>query len=73
MVSDLVDDDSTVRVNRKQELVVQKEQAGGNAMIGICYLLEAEAAIVRSVWKNWEEIPDTTERSGRKPYTGKTE
>ena len=46
MVSDLVDDDSTVRVNRKQELVVQKEQAGGNAMIGICYLLEAEAAIV---------------------------
>ena len=39
MVSDLVDDDSTVRVNRKQELVVQKEQAGGNAMIGICYLL----------------------------------
>ena len=47
MVSDLVDDDSTVRVNRKQELVVQKEQAGGNAMIGICYLLEAEAAIVR--------------------------
>ena len=47
MVSDLVDDDSTVRVNRKQELVVQKEQAGGNAMIGICYLLEAEAETVR--------------------------
>ena len=47
MVSDLVDDDSTVCVNRKQELVVQKEQAGGNAMIGICYLLEAEAEIVR--------------------------
>lgn len=47
MVSDLVDDDSTVRVNRKQELVVQKEQAGGNAMIGICYLLKAEAEIVR--------------------------
>ena len=47
MVSDLVDDDSTVRVNRKQELVVQKEQACGNAMIGICYLLETEAEIVR--------------------------
>ena len=47
VVSDLVDDDSTVRVNRKQELVVQKEQAGGNAMIGICYLLETEAEIVR--------------------------
>lgn len=47
MVSDLVDDDSTVRVNRKQELVVQKEQAGGNAMICICYLLETEAEIVR--------------------------
>ena len=47
MVSDLVDDDSTVRVNRKQELVVQKEQAGRNAMIGICYLLETEAEIVR--------------------------
>lgn len=53
MVSDMVDDDSTVRVNRKQELVVQKEQAGGNAMIGICYLLEAEAAIVR---KRLEEL-----------------
>lgn len=47
MVSDLVDDDSIVRVNRKQELVVQKEQAGGNAMIGICYLLETEAETVR--------------------------
>lgn len=47
MVSDLVDDESIVRVNRKQELVVQKERMGGNAMIGICYLLEAEAEIVR--------------------------
>ncbi len=74
MVSDLVDDDSTVRVNRKQELVVQKE--AGRRKRDDRHLLSAGNRKRRScgsVWKNWEEIPDTTERSGRKPYTGKTE
>ncbi len=47
MVSDLVDNDSTVRVNRKMELVSVPDHTGGNAMIGICYLVEEDAAVVR--------------------------
>ncbi len=47
MVSDLVDDDSWVRVNRKMELVSVPDNASGNAMIGICYLTEEKAASVR--------------------------
>jgi len=46
-VSDMVDDESTVRINRKMELVSVKEGKAGNAMIGIAYLLEDEASIVR--------------------------
>ncbi|WP_312700200.1 phosphotransferase [Sedimentibacter sp.] len=46
-VSDAVDDDSTVRINRKMELVSVEEGKSGNAMIGISYLLEDEAAIIR--------------------------
>ena len=46
-VSDMVDDESTVRVNRKMELVAVEEGKAGNAMIGIAYLLEKEAAVVR--------------------------
>ena len=42
MVSDLVDNDSAVRVNRKMELVSISGSAGGNSMIGICYLLKAD-------------------------------
>lgn len=47
MVSDLVDDDSWVRVNRKMELISVPDHAGGNAMIGIAYLTEEQAAQVR--------------------------
>lgn len=47
MVSDLVDNDSDVRVNRKMELVTVPACNGGNAMIGIAYLTEETAAIVR--------------------------
>lgn len=46
MVSDLVDDESTVRVNRKEELVLVPENSSGNAMIGICYLIKNDAAFV---------------------------
>ena len=45
MVSDLMDDDSTVRVNRKMELV--RSNQGGNAMVGISYLVEEQCNIVR--------------------------
>lgn len=47
MVSDLVDDDSDVRVNRKRELVLVKKFLGGNSMVGICYLVKEDAEIVR--------------------------
>lgn len=47
MVTDKVDYDSTVRVNRKNELVSVSNEKGGNAMIGISYLAEQEATIVR--------------------------
>lgn len=46
MVSDWIDEDSTVRVNRKMELVRVPERTGGNAMIGISYLLPEQATIV---------------------------
>ena len=47
MVSDLIEEESTVRVNRKMELVTIGEKDAGNAMIGISYLLEPEAGVVR--------------------------
>ena len=47
MVSDLVDNDSDVRVNRKMELVKVGEHIGGNAMVGIAYILERDAQELR--------------------------
>lgn len=47
MVSELVDDDSTVRVNRKMELVTVPSKNGGNAMIGIAYLQGQDAELTR--------------------------
>lgn len=47
MVNDLIEEESSIRVNRKMELVKVSENAAGNTMIGISYLLEPEAKIVR--------------------------
>lgn len=47
MVSDIVDNESDVRVNRKMDLVKVGEHAGGNAMVGITYLLEEDAKAIR--------------------------
>ncbi len=47
MVSDLSDDESDVRVNRKMELVKVGDYGGGNAMVGISYLLEEDAGAIR--------------------------
>lgn len=47
MVSDTMDVDSSVRVNRRMELVSIPDSAEGNCMIGISYLLEEQAAVVR--------------------------
>lgn len=48
MVSDLVDNESNVRVNRKMELVIIPENSGGNTMMGICYLVKEDADAVSS-------------------------
>ena len=45
MVSYLVDNESTVRVNRKMELVTSNQ--GGNQMVGSAYLVEEQSRIVR--------------------------
>ena len=47
MVSDLVEDESSVRINRKEELVTIADGAG-NAMVGICYLDKKDALTVQS-------------------------
>lgn len=47
MVTDIVDDESSVRVNRKMELVSVPSDQAGNSMIGISYLVEKDAKIVR--------------------------
>ncbi len=46
MVSDLADNDSNVRANRKMELVTVPESSGGNSMIGISYLIKEDAQII---------------------------
>lgn len=48
MVSDLPDDDSNVRVNRKRELVLVKPGTKGNKMIGISYLCGDACKSVRA-------------------------
>lgn len=47
MVSDLVDNDSTVRVNRKMELARVNANMSGNAMIGIAYLANEDAKTLK--------------------------
>ncbi len=54
MVSDLIEEESSVRVNRKMELVTISDRDAGNAMIGISYLLEPEASIVRERLKKMD-------------------
>ena len=47
MVTDEMSVESTVRVNRKRELVVVDEDDEGNQMIGLCYLARQEAKTVQ--------------------------
>jgi len=47
MISDIEDMNSSVRINRKFELAIVSDYAGGNRMIGISYLLKEEAQIIR--------------------------
>lgn len=46
MVSDQIDEDSDVRVNRKMELVSVQGSSGGNRMFGITYLLKEDGAAI---------------------------
>ena len=57
MVSDLVDNESNVRVNRKMELVSVPEKQGGNAMVGISYLVGEQSKVVRERLKVWDGNP----------------
>ena len=54
MVSDLMKVESNIHVNRKMELVSIPDSVAGNSMIGICYLLEAEASNVRENLKTYD-------------------
>lgn len=54
MVSDLVDNESNIRVNRKMELVSVPEKQGGNAMVGISYLIEEQSKVVRERLKKFD-------------------
>lgn len=47
MVNELKDEKSTVRMNRKRELVAVSESDYGNKMIGIAYLADSEAQRLR--------------------------
>ena len=47
MVSDEMDMNSPVRMNRRRELALTTNNETGNRMLGICYLTEKEATIVR--------------------------
>lgn len=47
MVTDRIDGESPVRVNRKMELVTQTRFLGGNSMVGICYLMERDTHRVK--------------------------
>ncbi len=48
MVGDRLDKDSTVRVNRKRELVSISQGVGGNVMTGIAYLGDEQVPAVRA-------------------------
>ena len=58
MVSDIIDENSDVRVNRKMELVKVAEKAGGNGMLGIAFLTMEEAEIVRDRLIAFNANPD---------------
>lgn len=47
MVSDEICQESSVRINRKEELVVVPKEMEGNTMIGISYLVNEDAKLVK--------------------------
>ena len=57
MVTDESSLDSTVRVNRKRELVMVDEENEGNQMIGLCYLAGNEAKTVQERLQEFSKKP----------------
>lgn len=55
LVNDLVDEESMVRVNRKMELVVTSDGQAGNMMVGISYIAEPQATIIRDKLKAFDK------------------
>lgn len=53
MVNDRFDNDSSVRVNRKMEIMT--DQHGGNQMVGIAYLVEKESEIVKEKLEEYDK------------------
>lgn len=47
MMSDVVDNESPVKINQKKELILSLDKLEGNAVIGISYLLEEQCTIIR--------------------------
>ncbi|MBR3126066.1 MAG: NTP transferase domain-containing protein [Mogibacterium sp.] len=62
MVSDLVDDNSDVRVNRKKELVKVASNTAGNGMVGISYLTGDEAEVVKGKIQKYALDSDYNEK-----------
>lgn len=54
-VSEYVDDDSYVRMNRNLELILAEDEKAGNYMLGLCYLLQEDAVVVREQLKNFDK------------------
>lgn len=72
MVSDEIDDDSDVRVNRKNELVRVKGSAG-NAMVGISYLCGDTSDIVRKRVEEYNQKPQYDSSFWEEALYGRTE
>ena len=65
MVTDRADDRSSVRVNRKKELVRVKGDEPGNTMIGIAYILDPEADLLKKHFGKWPGRRRMISLSGR--------
>ena len=57
MVSDETSVESTVRVNRKRDLVMVDEDEEGNQMIGLCYVMGQEAKAVQEKLQEFSKKP----------------
>ena len=54
MVNDIVGDESSVRINRKMELIRINDEQAGNEMVGVACLLEEQSRIVEKKLKEYD-------------------